>query len=119
MNNAESYDFMADASATFKGLIDRANEHGLFERKDDERALVCMAIDVDGGNTLFTAHGMPHVVTAGISANLVESGIAENVKKALDMYESGEFSFKIKEAEYENAEEVQDAKPAEEPVGEE
>lgn len=119
VNNAESYDFMADANATIKGLIDRANEHGLFERKDDERALVCMAMDVDGENMLFTAHGMPHVVAAGISANLVENGLAEIVKKAIDMYEREELKNHAEGTEYKNAEEVQDAKPAEEPVGEE
>lgn len=119
VNDAESYDFMADAMATIKGLIDRSKEHGLFERKDDERALVCMAIDIDGEKILFTAHGMAHVVVAGISANIVESGLAEKVKKAIDMYESRELNFRRKEAEYENAEEVQDAEPAEEPGGDE
>lgn len=115
VNNAESYDFMADAKATIKGLIGRTKEHGLFERKDDERALVCMAMDVDGENMLFTAHGMPHVVAAGISANLVENGLAEIVKKGIDMYEREELKNHAEGTEYENAEEVQDAEPAAEP----
>ena len=58
-------------------------------------------------------------MAAGIVCHIIHHGIAWKVQKILDMYESGDFNIKIKEAEYENAEEVQDAKPAEEPVGEE
>lgn len=118
-NNAESYDFMADANATFKGLIDRTKEHGLFEQYDDKRVLVCIAMDFDRGKASFTAHGRGNLVAAGIVGHIKHHGIAGEVQKILDMYESGEFNIKRKEAEYENAEEVQDAKPAEEPVGEE
>lgn len=119
VNNAESYDFMADAKATIKGLIDRAKEHGLFEQDDDKRVLVCIAMDIESEKSIFTANGRENLVVAGIVGNIIHNGLSEKVKKAIDMYDRGELEMHIKEAEYENAEEVQDAKPAEEPVGEE
>lgn len=119
VNNAESYDFMADAKATIKGLIGRTKEHGLFERDDDERALVCMAIDVESEKSFFTANGRENLVVAAIAASIISNGLAESVKKIIDMYDRGELEMHIKEAEYENADEVQDAEPAAEPGGEE
>lgn len=119
VNNAESYDFMADAKATIKGLIGRTKEHGLFKRDDDGRVLVCIAIDFESEKSIFTANGRENLVVAGIVGSIILNGLSEKVKKAIDMYDRGEFNIKRKEAEYENAEEVQDAKPAEEPVGEE
>lgn len=114
-NNAESYDFMADAKATIKGLIGRTKEHGLFKRDDDGRVLVCMAIDFESEKLIFTANGRENLVVAGIVGTIIHNGLSEKVKKAIDRYESGEFNIKRKEAEYENDEEVQDVEPAAEP----
>lgn len=119
VNNAESYDFMADAKATIKGLIGRTKEHGLFERDDDGRVLVCIAIDIESEKSIFTANGRENLVVAGIVGNIIHNGLSEKLKKAIDRYESGELEKHIKDAEYKNAEEVQDAEPAAEPVGEE
>lgn len=119
VNNAESYDFMADAKATIKGLIGRTKEHGLFKRDDDGRVLVCIAIDIESEKSIFTANGIENLVVAGIVGNIIHNGLSEKVKKAIDMYERGELKIHAEGTEYENAEEVQDAKPAEEPVGEE
>lgn len=54
-------------------------------------------------------------MVAGIVGNIIRNGLSEKVKKAIDVYDRGELEMHIKEAEYENAEEVQDAEPAEEP----
>lgn len=118
-NNAESYDFMADANATIKGLIGRTKEHGLFEQDEEKRVLVCMALDFETGKSIFTANGRENLVVAGIVGSIILNGLSEKVKKDIDMYDRGELEKHIKDAEYKNAEEVQDAKPAEEPVGEE
>lgn len=119
VNNAESYDFMADAKATIKGLIGRTKEHGLFERDDDGRVLVCIAIDFESEKSFFTANGRENLVVAGIVGNIIQNGLSEKVKDAIDMYEREELKNHAEGTEYKNAEEVQDAEPAAEPVGEE
>lgn len=118
-NNAESYDFMADAKATIKGLIGRTKEHGLFKRDDDGRVLVCIAFDIESEKSIFTANGIENLVVAGIVGNIIHNGLSEKVKKAIDMYEREELKNHAEGTEYKNAEEVQDAEPAAEPVGEE
>lgn len=119
VNNAESYDFMADANATFKGLIDRTKEHGLFEQDEEKRVLVCMALDFETGKSLITAHGRPSYAAVAIAANIIHNDLKERVNTFIDMYERGELKIHEEGTEYENAEEVQDAEPAAEPGGDE
>lgn len=86
----EVYDFMADARASIKGLIQRMDYK---EDDSEERVLITIAIDFSKGDRLQTAHGKDSSIAAALAMYMRRFKIEGKVKRALELFDKEGIKF--------------------------
>lgn len=86
VNDAEDYDFIADANATINGLFNRLD---IKNDDDEKRVLITMAADYATGDTLFIAHGKKSFIAVTLAMYMRRNKIEREVKRALELIDEG------------------------------
>ena len=80
----EVYDFIADAQASIKGLIQRMDYK---EDDSEERVLITIALDFSTGDMSYTAHGKESAIAAALAMYMRRFNIEGKVKRSLEWFD--------------------------------